>query len=162
VNGAIVELYGFAVREKAVPGEPLDPTQCCMLIQVNEDRHIQREGLPPNVVALDNERFTFNAGHHRSVTIRQFPVTLAFVITDYKCQGQTYQFVLADLKKPIRGGSPASSLYVQLSRCRSLNNLSIMRPFQADELCTSLSSELLTELEWQENLAEQTKANPFI
>lgn len=162
MNGAIVEFYGFVGREKPESGEPVDPTQCCMLIKVNGDRHIQCEGLPPNVIALDNERFTFNAGHHRSVTIRQFPVTLAYVITDYKCQGQTYHFVIADLKKPIRGGSPAASLYVQLSRCRCLNNLSIMRPFQAEELRTPLSNELLAELEWQENLAEHTKEKPFI
>jgi ATP-dependent exoDNAse (exonuclease V) alpha subunit len=75
-----------------------------------------------------------------------------------KCQGKTYDHVLVDLAKPRSGGSPSASLYVQLSRCRALNSLSIMRPFDTTELHTALSRDLLTELDRQEAMDRQTRS----
>ena len=154
-----MEFYGFAGREMVEEGVLVNPTQGCMLVQILGETKVQLDGLPPNVVALDNIKFTYNAGGDRSVTLRQFPVILAYAITDYKCQGQTYQFVIVDLKKPSRGGSPSASIYVQLSRCRSLSNLSIMRPFDPAELRAPLSEALLAELAWEERMDEITRQN---
>ena len=154
-----MEFYGFAGKQMVEEGGTVNPTQCCMLVWILGETKVQSDGLPPNVVALDNIKFTYNAGSDRSVTLRQFPVILAYAITDYKCQGQTYQFVIVDLKKPSRGGSPSASIYVQLSRCRSLSSLSIMRPFDPAELRAPLSDALLAELAWEERMDEITRQN---
>ena len=94
----------------------------------------------------------------RSATFQQFPVTLAYAITDYKCQGETYfNGLLTDLRKPLTGSTEAASLYFQLSRVRSLQQLSIMRKFDHGELRTPLPDKLIQELEWQQQMEERTK-----
>jgi hypothetical protein len=80
-------------------------------------------------------------------------VTLAYAITDYKCQGETYcDSLLADLRTPLTGSTEAASLYVQLSRVQSLQHLSILRDFDAEELRKPLSEDLLKELEWEKKM----------
>jgi hypothetical protein len=66
-----------------------------------------------------------------------------------KCQGDTYvDGLLSDLRKPLGTGSTeAASLYVQLSRIQSLQQLSIMRSSDPEELRKPLPAELLKELE---------------
>ena len=87
-----------------------------------------------------------------------FPVTLAYAITDFKCQGRTFNWVLCDIEKPRNGPTPTTSAYVQLSRATSLQHVSIMRPFDVDELSKPLPSELLEELRWESEMAEKTRA----
>ena len=83
----------------------------------------------------------------RSATFKQFPVTLAYAITDYKCQGETYaNGLLTDLRKPLTCPSEAASLYVQLSQVRTINQLSIMRSFDPAELQKPLSDESVAEI----------------
>jgi hypothetical protein len=99
---------------------------------------------------------TFSRGK-RKATFNQFPVTLAYAITDYKCQGETYfDGLLTDLHKPLTGSTQAASLYVQLSRVQSLQQLSIMRDFDPAELRTPLSEDLIDELEWEEEMDKMT------
>jgi len=109
------------------------------------------------VVLIKTANFRHNKGHGRSVTLEQFPVTLAYAITDYKCQGKTFEYVVVDLKTPSgRGSSWPTSAYVQLSRATALDRLSIIRLFDAKDLCEPLPQELLDELRWQEEMAERT------
>ena len=66
--------------------------------------------------------FTFKVGVKGSATFRQFATTLAYAITDYKCQGDTYGDTYGDgllpgLQKPL---TVAASMYVKLSRVQSL------------------------------------------
>ena len=70
---------------------------------------------------------------------------------------QTYRWVIVDLKKPNGGYSPTSSPYIQLSRAKTLASLSILRPFDPAELQSSLSKNLLAELEWQAQKAKETE-----
>ena len=45
-------------------------------------------------------------GVKRSAMFRQFMVTLAYAITDYKCQGDTYvDGLLSDLRKHLTGST---------------------------------------------------------
>jgi uncharacterized protein (DUF2249 family) len=82
---------------------------------------------------------------------------LAYAV-NYKCQGETYyDGLLTDLKTPLTGSTQAASLYVQLSRVRSLQELSIIRDFDPDELCKPLSDDLIKELEWEEMMDKATK-----
>ena len=92
-----------------------------ILVRVPSDYvTFQISGLPPNVAPIEPILFRHNAGHGRSVRLRQFPVTLAYAITDYKCQGQTYDWLCVDIKKPNLGPVTTMFPYVQLSRSRSL------------------------------------------
>lgn len=60
-------------------------------------------------------------------------------------------------EKPARRGVSAStSAYVQLSRATSLDRVSIMQPFNIADLSAPLPQELIDELRWQEEMAENT------
>jgi len=128
-----------------------------MLVKV-PDKGISIPGLPPDVVGIEPKRFPYSPGPGRSVSLLQFHATLAYSITDYKCQGQTYLYALVDLKRPEKGCPPAASLYVQLSRVRTLEGLSIMRDFDASELSVPLSDALLAELDWEKEKYGETLA----
>ena len=130
-----------------------------MLVKLKHDIGIEiaLPGLPPSVIGIEPQLSTYNAGHGKKVSFTQFPVTLAYAITDYKCQGQTFEWVIVDLKKP-SGRSPKSSPYVQLSRAQTRSRLSILRPFTIDELTSDLPNELVMELEWQALKAKETEA----
>ena len=131
-----------------------------MLIKLKHDVGVEiaLPGLPPSVVGIEPKLLTYKlAGLGKAATYSQFPVTLAYAITDYKCQGQTFKWVVVDLKKPNGGYSPTSSPYVQLSRAKTLASLSILRPFDPGELRTPLSKDLLAELEWQAQKAKETE-----
>src|SRR5947207_11272512 len=101
-------------------------------------------------IGIEPVLLTYNADHGKKITYIQFPATLTYAIMDYKCQGQTFTWVIVDLKKPNRGYSPTSSPYVQLSRAKTRASLSILHPFDHAELRSPLSKHILTELEWQE------------
>jgi hypothetical protein len=113
---------------------------------------------PLGVFPLPTCSLTFRRGK-RKVTFNQFPVTLAYAVTDYKSQGETYyDGLLMDLRKPLTGSTEAASLYVQLSRVQTLQQLSIMREFDPAELRTPLWNNLVHELEWEDEMDEKTKA----
>ena len=161
VNGAIVEFYGFADSDGALIRDEIIATPpAYMLIKLKHDVGVEiaLPGLPPSVVGIEPISITYKPGPSgKAVTYSQFPVTLAYAITDYKCQGQTFKWVVVDLKKPNGGYSPTSSPYVQLSRAKTLASLSILRPFDPGELRTPLSKDLLAELEWQAQKAKETE-----
>jgi len=159
VNGAVVEFYGFADSDGAlIRDEIIGTPPAYMLVKLKHDVGVEiaLPGLPPSVVGIEPVSLTYKAGLGKSVTYSQFPVTLAYAITDYKCQGQTFRWVVVDLKKPNGGYSPTSSPYVQLSRAKTLASLSILRPFNPVELRTPLSKDLIAELEWQAQKAKET------
>lgn len=160
VNGAIVEFYSFVDRDGAlIRDEIITTLPAYMLVKLKHEVGVEiaLPGLPPNVIGIEPESLTYNAGHGKTMTYFQFPATLAYAITDYKCQGQTFTWVIVDLKKPSGGYSPTSSPYVQLSRAKTRARLSILRPFDPAELRTPLSKDLLAELEWQAQKAKETE-----
>jgi len=158
VNGAGVEFYGFSDSLGSLPTQVIRPPKY-MLVRVLEGpgSEITLPGLPPGVVPIEPITFRFS-DHGRYVRLSQFPVTLGYTITDYKCQGSTFgDIIILDLKKPRIGGSPAASPYVQLSRARSLHKVFIMRPFDAADLRIPFSKDLEEELKWEDEMAEKTK-----
>src|SRR5947199_1411996 len=160
VNGAIVEFHGFADSDGALIRDEIIATPpTYMLIKLKHDVGVEiaLPGLPPSVVSIEPMSLTYKAGLGKAVTYSQFPVTLAYAITDYKCQGQTFRWVIVDLKKPNGGYSPISSPYVQLSRAKTLASLFILRPFDPAELRSPLSKNLLAEMEWQAQKAKETE-----
>jgi len=131
-----------------------------MLVKLVHDPGIEvaLPGLPRTVVPIEPGKFTFGSLSGRHATLRQFPVTLAYAITDYKCQSQTMSRVIVDIKKPrARGSYSPTSAYVQLSRSIARNRVSIMRPFDERDLWEPLPAELIEELKWQEEMADKTE-----
>jgi hypothetical protein len=115
-------------------------------------------GLPPLVVGIEPSSSTYNGGHGKNATIFLFPAVLGYALTDFKCQSQTFSYVIVDLNQPTgRGRSPASSPHVQLSPAKSHSHWSILRPFDPQDLRSPVPKELQAELQWQEQLAEKTK-----
>ena len=117
---------------------------------------------PVNTFPLELSTLTFEVRKRRQLirqaTFRQFPVTFAYAITDYKSQGETYSNgLLTDLCKPLTGSTQAASLYVQLSRVQTIQQLSIMRDFDPEELRKPLPEDLIKELEWEEQMDQVTK-----
>jgi hypothetical protein len=133
-----------------------------MLVRLLHDPgfNVSLPGLPPNVVPLEVARpSTYHKPHGGQVTIEQFPVTLAYSITDYKCQAKTFHSIISDLHKPRGFGpgfTPSTSAYVQLSRATRLDRVSIMRPFDEKEFSLPLYPELIKEPAWQEDMAKAT------
>jgi hypothetical protein len=155
VNGKIVNFYGFADSEGNEPAGQILSPPAFMLVSV-PGKTFRIGQLPPGVFPLHTLTLTFARGN-RKAAFNQFPVTLAYAITDYKCQGETYHNgLLTDLRKPLTGATEASSLYVQLSRVQTLQQLSIMRDFDAEELRIPLPEELLAELEWEDEMDKAT------
>jgi len=130
-------------------------------VQPLDDIPISLPGLPPNTLPIEAEKFTYTKKDGRTVTrtvtMTQYPVTSAYSITDYKSQGGTFPFVIADIAKPYTGFSANTSAYVQLSRATSLNRVSILRAFTREELTEPLPSDLVAELEWHREMAKKTK-----
>jgi hypothetical protein len=48
------------------------------------------------------------------------------------------------------------SLYVQLSRGQSLQRISILRPFDPEDLRVPIPEELKAELKWEHEMSERT------
>ena len=157
-----MEFYGFVDNSGAViHDEILRTPPAYMLVKLNHDVGVPvaLPGLPPSVIGVEPDVFTYYGGNGKKMTYTQFAATLAYAITDYKCQAKTFEWVVVDIKKPGgRGSSPAASAYVQLSRAKTRHSLSILRPFDPTELSSKLSTELLQELEWQAEKAKETEA----
>ena len=153
-----MEFYGFSETGARVAEDGITTPPEYMLIRLLHDTEgrICLPGLPPSVVPIKTVSFKYGS-KGKNVTLEQFPVTLAYAITDYKCQGRTFPWVIVDLKRPRRGRSSAMSAYVQLSRAIALERVSIIRPFDDKDLREPLEPELVKELEWQNEMAEKTK-----
>lgn len=55
----------------------------------------------------------------------QFPLKLAWAVTIHKCQGQTFNSAVIDLA---RGAFVSGQVYVAMSRCRTLEGISLTTP----------------------------------
>ena len=92
----------------------------------------------------------------------QVPVSPDFALTEYKVQGSTYQNVVLDLHRPSKPhGQDGShkrycSVYVQLTRPRSLKGLHLLQPLSLDDLGNQLHPKLQDEDHRLQRLADMT------
>src|SRR5579859_7907034 len=138
VNGKIVNFIGFTDSEGNQPNAQIITPPAYMLVQV-PGKEFRLGHFPVGVFPLELSTLTIEVRKRRQLirqaTFRQFPVTLAYAITDYKSQGETYSNgLLTDLCKPLTGSTQAASLYIQLSHVQTIQQLLIMRDFDPEEL----------------------------
>ena len=158
VNGKIVYFHGFTDSEGNQQTGRIISAPAYMLVKVPESQ-VKVGHFPVGIIPLKRSNLSFKVPKTSiGAKYQQFAITLAYAITDYKCQGETYfDGLLTDLKTPASGITQAASLYVQLSRVRSLQELSIIRDFDSAELRKPLSDDLIKELEWEEKMDQMTK-----
>jgi hypothetical protein len=88
---------------------------------------------------------------------------MAFVITDYKAQSKTFPRVLLELRgNRMVNGQPSkcdfTSLYVQLSRCRTLKGIKLLSPVRPqDFIGNKLDQKMLDAMQRLANLAAETR-----
>jgi len=98
-----------------------------------------------------------------SVTRHQVPITPAWAITDYKVQGSTYDAVTLDLHRKSTSSKDGSShkrycsVYVQLTRVRSLQDLSLLQPITLRDVNAKPDKLLIVEDQRIAQLAMSTE-----
>jgi hypothetical protein len=98
-----------------------------------------------------------------SVIRHQVPVTPAWAITDYKVQGATYDSIIVDLhrrdnnRKDSVSHKRYCSVYVQLSRVKSLQGLHLLQPVTLNDLNGKPDKLLVQEDERIAQLARSTE-----
>ena len=130
----------------------------CVLIEKQRSKHPRFHDLPPELVPIlaEESHSTFRARpdpslkkQERFTAVRhQVPITLAFAITAYKTQGRTFAAAVLDLEKPlppppISEHQTFCSVYVMLSRLRTIAGLRLLRPIFLNSIQSRPHAELL-------------------
>ena len=90
------------------------------------DYEVYRETFESREAVFDGE----NINYEVTLSISQYPLILAYAITIHKSQGKTYQKIACDIKDCFAPGQA----YVALSRCSSLNGLTLFNKITKDEV----------------------------
>jgi hypothetical protein len=116
-SSEIIELPGGIVIHSRPPN--------CLLMTSQSANSIQLPGLDAGVIPLlPISEPVIRQGRTSSTWRTGLPCTPAFAITDYKSQGGSFNKVGLDIDTR----SSFSSLYVSLSRCRTLEGVSLLQP----------------------------------
>ncbi|KAF6781399.1 DNA repair and recombination protein, partial [Colletotrichum sojae] len=131
-----------------------------IILESNTTRDFDFVGLPTGTVLLTPITVKMDCCSRRpwqTTTARRrgLPCTAAFACTDYKVQGRTLTNAALELRRN-RGTSATPcdpySLYVQLSRCRSLEGITLLSPTRNADLVGNVVPKEMREAE--ERLAE--------
>jgi len=98
-------------------------------------------------VEWQNIRYSWDEGEKKIVdeilgTFNQFPLMPAWAVTIHKAQGLTLACVSIDLG---RGAFAEGQAYVALSRCQTLEGLSLTRPVRVQDIRTSAAARAFYE-----------------
>lgn len=177
VNGANYNAVDVIV-DKACPGHRISadttihfgpPAAILLAAESTKDFHFV--GMPPGTVLLTPLSCKIESQKRRpwqrsDITRRGLPCTAAFACTDYKVQGRTLEKVAMELRGTrttnIEGRAVSSqcdpySLYVQLSRCRSLENIMLLSKVRERDIIGNTVPENMVEAEKRlEELSDAT------
>ena len=116
-NGKIATVTGFLVHDNGVAVEVIDDD--------GEVIHVNREQWENQKYALDEH--TGNINQTVEGTFCQYPLRPAWAVTIHKAQGLTFDRVCVNAADAFAFGQ----VYVALSRCRSLEGLTLTSPLSA-------------------------------
>jgi ATP-dependent exoDNAse (exonuclease V) alpha subunit len=116
VNGTIAQI------------EELD--EDCVKIRIGDDVHEVEK------VVWDKIEYQYDKENEQILeqtigTFMQYPLKLAWAITIHKSQGKTFNNVIIDLGY---GAFAHGQVYVALSRCSSLESITLKRPVRSDDI----------------------------
>lgn len=123
VNGTLGTVTGFTQNEEDAPGT----IQVCT--EDGAELDVERE-------IWGNIKYSFNEKEQKIEeqtigTFRQFPLRLAWAITVHKSQGLTFRYVKIDFSGGVFAGGQT---YVALSRCTSLQGISLQKPIRPEDI----------------------------
>jgi hypothetical protein len=154
VNGASYTAVDV-ILDKAYPGHRISaemavhfgpPAGIVLASKSTTDFHFV--GMPAGTILLTPMTASIDCQRKRpwqkhSVSRRGLPCTAAFACTDYKVQGRTLDRVALELRgtrtmkvdgETVRSPCDPYSLYVQLSRCRTLHGITLLSKARARDL----------------------------
>lgn len=167
VNGASYTALDV-VLDKAYPGHRVSsdtilhfgpPAGIILVSETTKDYHFV--GMPPGTVLLGPmtskiEKVRRRPWQRNDVTRRGLPCTPAFACTDYKVQGRTLDRVALELRgtrtthvfgQQIHSQCDPYSLYVQLSRCTSLDGIMLLSRARERDIVHNTIPESMAEAE---------------
>ena len=97
--------------------------------------------------------YASECGKTFKVTRCQVPLLPAYAYTDYKSQGRSLRYAVVD----IAGCRTLQSVYVMLSRVKTLEGLAILRPFPETKISMALGAEARKEFDRLEKKSTDTK-----
>lgn len=128
----------------------------CAYVHIPGSR-IHIEGLRPDIVPIvpTVTRFPYNSpsGGTFPISRLQLPLLPAYAFTDYKSQGRTLECAIVDLTD----ANSLQSIYVMLSRVKSLSGLLILRWFKPTKMYQRLQQEFRDEFERLARLHQHTE-----
>ena len=140
-----------------------------ILLQSTETQSLTIPTLPPQTVLIRPTSYTLDPTHRNfkflsaKCSRRGLPVVPAFVLTDYKAQGKTFIQLLLELRgNRMINGEPSkcdfTSLYVQLSRCTTLQGIKLLSPIRPqDFIGNKLDQTIVDAMQRLERLAAETR-----
>lgn len=152
VNGAEGVLLNVKYRLTEEGGK----IAVCALVKIPGSGTCVDPTLGPDVYPIVPTRthFKYSSTSEGEFTITrwQLPLLPAYAYTDYKSQGRTLEKAIVDLAEC----HSLQSLYVMLSRVRSIEGLAILRWFKPTKLYQNLQAEFRREFERLEALNAKT------
>ncbi|KAI6096710.1 hypothetical protein F5141DRAFT_1151848 [Pisolithus sp. B1] len=141
MRGAIVDIVLHADEPQMTPINGvihLKYLPLFVLVKLDRMRTSQLPGLDASVIPVEavykSHRIRYKNAEGSDVTHtvkrRQFPMTSAYVFTDYHAQGQTIPYVIVDIAKPPLGGLNLFNLYVALLRSSGRETIKLLRDFE--------------------------------
>ncbi len=103
------------------------------------------KGLIPLVVSKGSFSIETKGGRSVCIHRRQFAITAAYAFTHHKCQGQTIEYMIVDLGKPLSGKLDAFNAYVALSRSCRRGTIHLLRHGEDALFMNSASTALQAE-----------------
>jgi hypothetical protein len=140
-----------------------------ILLESQETKNLAIPALPTGTVLIRPITHTLDPAnsHYRFLSgkcsRRGLPVVPAFVLTDYKAQGKTFEDVLLELRgNRMTNGQPSkcdfTSLYVQLSRCRTLQGIKLLSPVRPQDFIGNKPDQsIIDAMQGLTNLAAETR-----
>ena len=122
VNGSLGWVVGFDTNDEGAP---------CVLVEMDDGGRIAVSDHTWTVFRSTYDARAKTLQQERLGSFSQIPLKLAWAVTIHKSQGKTFDQVTVDLGS---GAFANGQTYVALSRCRSLEGLTLARPIRLHDI----------------------------